>query len=353
MKTPALAWLAVVSASLTVAGCGAAAEEVRRHQIDESALVPVPVGPHAQGPMGRAREVALDLRANHTWSPSLERAHVDSMSQYYLENIGQARIAVAANNYLEWSIGGDFGHAKWSRPSLPVTSLPVPDDYTLWAYGGLRGRVPVSSAIDVVMGGEAAAGRVPYLRRVQTDSTITTVTHDATSAGEDVSWWNTPPSQVHTTTSHTESQTSAVALNTAWTTWLGLHARLTDHFALESTGFAQLVPVYPAHREVVEWCTGGVCEGTSPADVPVAEWRLATGIALAATWALDGGVVALLEAHVHYLDLHGADKAVWPGMVMGLRVPLGRFPKATAAKPRAEPTRDGSADAFERMLNRL
>ncbi|MBI5611296.1 MAG: hypothetical protein HY902_20650 [Deltaproteobacteria bacterium] len=343
--------LVVSLCTIGLLGCGLGAtvttREVRHHQVDESALVPVPVGPHAIGPMGASGEVRLQASANHTQSPSIDRGAEDAVSQYYLENVGQARLSVATSNYIEYSLGIDYGHASWSRSSLARTNLPVPGDYALWLNAAMRGRVPITDHLAIAVGGEVAGGWVPYYRHVHSDITTETWTTENTNQYGQVDPFRAPKTTYSSSSTQEDSITTGDDVNMAWTALLGLQIEPMPRLHLDVTLFGQLVPVYPGHREATETCTDGDCVGTSPDELAVSHHQTAFGASLAATWELTEHVLAVVEAHVHRLELPGTQRAIWPGLVAGLQVPLGKLAAKQPAKPAlwGEHRRSGMAGA--------
>lgn len=92
---------------------------------------------------------------------------------------------------------------------------------------------------------------------------------------------------------------------------------------MDFTLFGQLVPVYPGRRVVEQTCYTGGCLGERAEQVPNSIWRTAFGLSVAGTIALGGGVAALFEVHLHQIGDDSGGGGLWPGAVVGLRMPIG------------------------------
>ena len=177
-----------VAASLVVAlspGCVfGPMTEVRRTTIDESALLPVPVGPRALGSLPDKGVVVAELRANRTFAPApMDAAALASTSQYYLENIAQFRLAKALGSRMELSLTADYGLPMRSPPTTPYQNLALQNSGSLWSTLSMRGLLGRNRQLCAVVGAETSAGTATYARRDHTEiTTFSPTTHKPTIA---------------------------------------------------------------------------------------------------------------------------------------------------------------------------
>lgn len=138
-------------------------------QIEQNALLPVPVGPRISGPVGKAQSVHLqgDLATGFVPTPTAPRRSQDLAGHSAVFEFMRGALSYSTSDTVEVSVWADYGYKGLSRPSVVgLDPNELGDAHALWGGLSLRKLWPTSFG-GVRSSWDVGAGRVPWSRIVR------------------------------------------------------------------------------------------------------------------------------------------------------------------------------------------